>query len=201
MGQTDPGQQGRWRWNGREWVDSTRPPGPPWRLIGGAVAGLLVLAALAYVALGRLTEPPAPTSGGLAATTPTPSPRPTASASAEATPPPAPPVATGSVKAVTVAANGPCAAGGSCALEVTVEFPLTTADTEVAWSVAATDVCSGGTTALGTQHVTAQTGWNHVIGDTTVTLPAARGPLRLVATTSSPGTASSPPLQVGSGAC
>lgn len=201
MGGDRPPDQGRWRWNGREWVDTTQAPAPPWRLIGWGVAVALVLAAILFAVVGRITEAPAPATGLKASSTPTPTAHPLASATPSQTPAPVPPPSTASIKAVTVALNGACAAGGACALEVTVEFPLTTAETDFAWSLAATDACTGTVTPLGDQHVTAQVGWNHVVGDTTVTLPPARGPIRIGATSTSPSQAASAPLQVGSGAC
>lgn len=201
MGGERPPDQGRWRWNGREWVDTTQPKRPPWRLIGAGVAVALVLAAILFSVVGRVTEAPAPTTGLKASPTSTPTAGPVATPTPARTPVAAPPASTGSVKAVTVALNGACAGGGACALEVTVEFPLTTAETDFAWSLTATDACSGAVTPLGDQHVTAQVGWNHVVGDTTVTLPAARGPIKIMATSTSPSQAASAPVQVGSGAC
>ena len=40
-----------------------------------------------------------------------------------------------------------------------------------------------------------------MIGDRTVTLPASRGQLQVVAVTTAPATAASPQLAVGSGSC
>ena len=97
--------------------------------------------------------------------------------------------------------NGACAAGGQCALEVTVHTTVAGAFNEVSWTIWALDTCSGKMTDIGTGKVTEQTGWNTVIGDSTVTLPSARGPLQVAAVTTAPAAAASPPITVGQGAC
>ena len=171
------------------------------------VAAVLIVAMILLTLVPRLLA-----SGGgtpTAAHTPTPaaSPAPT---SAPPTPTPAPkpsgppnfgPASSGDVKSVQIAANGGCAVGGSCATEVTVKTSTAAAPNDVTWTIKSYDPCTGTVADVGTDKVTEQKGWNTVIGDRTVTLPASRGQLQVVAVTTAPATAASPPLAVGSGSC
>jgi hypothetical protein len=111
------------------------------------------------------------------------------------------PAAAGTTKSVQLALNGGCDVGASCALETTVTFTLTTSVVDYAWIFKVFDPCTGSSTDDGGAHVTAQVGWNHVIGDRTIALPQAKGVLYLVAVTTSPDQAASPPLTVGQGGC
>ena len=89
----------------------------------------------------------------------------------------------------------------SCALEVTLNFTKAAADTDYAWTFKAFDPCSNATTDVGTGHFTARASWIQIISDRTVTLPAARGQIYVVAVTTSPDQAQSPALSVGQGSC
>ena len=112
------------------------------------------------------------------------------------------PLSQGTVKSVQLAfLNGDCTSGSGCALETTVNFSAAQAPVDYAWTLKVYDPCTTTTTDAGTAHVTAQKGWNHVIGDRTVTLPTAKGMLYIVAVTTSPDQAASPPLAVGQGGC
>jgi hypothetical protein len=171
------------------------------------VAAVLIVALIVFTLVPRLlaggggtptaahTPTPAasraPTS---APRTPTPSPKPSG-------PPSFGPAASGDVKSVLIATNGGCAVGGSCATEVTVKTNTAAAPTDVTWTIKSYDPCTGAVADVGTDKVTEQKSWNTVIGDRAVTLPAARGQLQLVAVTTAPATAASPPLTVGSGSC
>jgi hypothetical protein len=114
------------------------------------------------------------------------------------------PLSQGTVKSVVLTLNPDhpdCATGASCALEVTVNFTKAAADTDYAWTFKAFDPCTNTTTDLGTGHVTAKAGWIQVIGDRSVKVPNASGQLYLVAVTTAPDQAQSPPLTVGQGSC
>jgi hypothetical protein len=114
------------------------------------------------------------------------------------------PASQGTVKSVQLAVRpdgGSCTVGGRCDLETTVTFTLTTSAVEYDWTFKVYDPCTGASTDAGTDKLTAQSGWNHVISDRTISLPSAKGVLYLVAVTTSPDQAASQPLSVGSGSC
>jgi hypothetical protein len=62
------------------------------------------------------------------------------------------------------------------------------------------DLCTGRTAQLATITVVAQPGWNHVIGLSTVTMPAASAQV-LVAITDRPARAASSLVSAGSNHC
>ena len=111
-----------------------------------------------------------------------------------------PPPAAGVIRSVELAPQSPCTPGGTCTIEVTVRFAPAPAPQDVSWTVRAIDGCTGTVTELPGSHVNAQAGWTSVIGDSNLSLPAARK-VSLVAVTTAPDAASSPPVPAGSGAC
>ena len=184
-------------------------PGLDWSrfaLPAAIAGGLLLLVAVGFLVLPRLfsagTGPvaartPAPAASHAPTTRPTgaqPTPRPSG-------PPNFGPASSGDVKSVLIAPNGGCAVGGQCAVEVTVKTTTAGAPNDVAWTIRSYDPCTGTLSDLGTDKVTEQNGWNTVIGDRTVTLPASRAAIQLVAVTSAPATAASPSISVGTGSC
>lgn len=194
--------------------ESLREPFDRRRLVVplAAAAGLLLLAGLGWLVLGAFRGHPTAGSSTSAAATPAAraSRAPTAPPAATPAPTPTPrpsgaptfgPAAAGDVKSVEVKTNGACVAGGQCALEVTVHTTAAGGANVVSWTIRALDSCTGKMTDVGTDKVAEQAGWTTVIGDTTVTLPSARGPLQVAAVTTAPATAASPPLTVGQGAC
>ena len=188
-----------------------REPGPPVGRIlavGGVLLVLVVAGGLGVFVVSKLmvngNGPITVTaSASPAARQASPSSAPAASPqpSPRATLPAFAPPAQGTVKSVVLALNGDCAAGSSCALEITVNFTKAPADTDYAWTFKAFDPCTGTTTDVGSGHFTAKAGWIQIISDRTVKLPATRGQLSVVAVTTSPDQAQSPALSVGQGSC
>ena len=189
-----------------------REPGPPVGRIlalGGALLVLVVAGGLGVFVVSKLMV-----GGGSGPITVTASASPAArqaspSSAPAASPQPSPratlpafaPPAQGTVKSVVLALNGDCAAGSSCALEITVNFTKAPADTDYAWTFKTFDPCTATTTDVGSGHFTARAGWVQIISDRTVKLPATRGQLSVVAVTTSPDEAQSPALGVGQGSC
>jgi hypothetical protein len=169
-------------------------------LVVAGVLGAFVVSKL-MVSSGPAAAPPAVSATPASQAAP-PSPRAAPSPTATtATPPTFAPSAQGTIKSVGLKLNGGCAAGASCALEVTLNFTKAAADTDYAWTFKAFDPCTGTTSDVGTGHFTAKAGWIQIISDRTVTLPASRGQLQLLAVTTSPDQAQSPALTVGQGSC
>jgi hypothetical protein len=185
--------------------------GPPLRTIE-VVAGVLTILVVAGI-LGAFVISKLMVSTGPAVATPAvsvapASPVPTASSKAAPSPtsttgtlPTYAPPAQGTIKSVGLAANGSCAVGSNCALEITLNFTKASADTDYAWTFKAFDPCTGTTTDVATGHFTAKAGWVQIISDRSVKLPTARGQLYVVAVTTSPDQAQSPALPVGQGSC
>ena len=178
--------------------------------IVGVLLVLVVAAGLGAFVISKLMVTTAPSSGAVAVGS-SPAPRQASpSAPPRSSPSAAPTVATlptfappaqGTIKSVSLAPNGDCTVGASCALELTLNFTKAPAQTDYAWAFKAVDPCTGTTTDVGTGHFTAKAGWIQIISDSRVTLPAARGKLLLVAVTTSPDQAQSPALTVGQGSC
>jgi len=195
---------------GRRFEDTA--PGPPLGRIAAIVGVLLVLIVAgglgAYV-VSKLMVSSGPAPAPVVASPPpasapaSPSPQPSAAVSptAAASVPTYAPPSQGAIKSVALALNGNCAVAASCALEVTLNFTKAAADTDYAWTFKAFDPCSNATTDVGTGHFTARASWIQIISDRTVTLPAARGQIYVVAVTTSPDQAQSPALSVGQGSC
>lgn len=172
------------------------------------VGGLLVFLALVWGAVGLIRHTPGrspvaatshpaapapvpPSASARASAAPTPTPTPTASFGPASAPP---------IQSIEVATSGACAAGASCAVEVTVHTTTASSSVDIAWTVKAYDSCTGQASDVGQNKVTERSGWNTVIGDNVLTLPAGRG-LQLVAVTTAPATAASRPLPVGGSGC
>ena len=202
MGGFEPQGGSNWRWNGREWVDVRRERVFPWRPVGLVAAVLLVLV-IGFFALSAIRNRTG--NSGSTSTLPTAAPatgtKPSAAPSLAPQPSAAPASAAGVDSITLTRTGGSCQPGSGCELEVSVRFPLTASPQDFAWTIQAVDACTGAITDLGQDHVTAQTGWNNVIGDRSVTLPASKGSLKLVAVTSTPARAGSPPLQIPGGSC
>jgi hypothetical protein len=177
-------------------------------VVAGVLTILVVAGILGAFVISKLmvsTGPAAPTPAVSAAPA---SPAPTASSKAAPSPtsttgtlPTYAPPAQGTIKSVGLAANGGCAVGSSCGLEITLNFTKAAADTDYAWTFKSFDPCTGTTTDLATGHFTAKAGWVQIISDRSVKLPSARGQLYIVAVTTSPDQAQSPALPVGQGSC
>jgi hypothetical protein len=194
---------------------STRPrpvprvtgPGPRRRLgrrkrrlgrkIAVAVPVCLLVLAGGYVALGR------PDLGGPS------DPAPRTPHSAAKTPPkshhhtthqqPAVPVlaqrTSGSVTGVSLQRMGACSPGGLCPVQVTVNLAPAAVTETVGWRVGVVQACTRQVTWSLPQAVTAQPGWTHVYASSSVQIPADH-PFALVAVTSSPDRAQSPPVRL-----
>jgi hypothetical protein len=168
-------------------------------VVAGGLGTFVISKLMVSTSTGALTVTVSPSTGSRAASPPPASAPP--AAPALATLPTFAPQAQGTIKSVGLSVNGGCAVGGSCALEVTLNFTKAASDTDYAWTFKAFDPCTGTTTDVGTGHFTARAGWNQIISDRAVALPSARGQLQLVAVTTSPDQAESPPLTVGQGSC
>lgn len=192
---------GNWQWNGREWVDIRRERSSRRRTLGilAVLAAVVVIGLVAFAALrDRSTTD---TTATLPAPTSAPSARPTVAPTAAPQPSTAPASAPGVDSITLTRTGGSCQPGAGCDVEVSVRFPLTSSPQDFAWTIQAIDACTGATTDLAQDHVTAQAGWNNVIGDKSVSLPNSKGALKLVAVTSSPARAGSPALQIPGGGC
>ena len=200
VGSFEPRGGSNWRWNGREWVDVRRERSFPWRTVG-IVAVLLVVALVALVGLSILRNRNADNTASGPVSTPVSTAKPSLAPSVAPQPSAAPASAAGVDSVTLTRTGGSCQPGGGCEVEVSVRFPLTSSPQDFAWTIQAIDACTGATTDLTQDHVTAQTGWNNVIGDKSVTLPNSKGALKLVAVTSTPARAGSPALQIPGGAC
>jgi hypothetical protein len=70
----------------------------------------------------------------------------------------------------------------------------------ISWTLSSIDLCTGRAVPLAASTVAAQAGWTHVIGLSTVTLPASSAQV-LVAITDTPARAASSLAAVGSNHC
>jgi hypothetical protein len=164
-------------------------------LIAVAVAALLVLLAgfgvLGWGTAGRHPSPPAAAAK---------SPSPLAQHSPSPTPVPTLPTANGPIQSVVETAQGQCAVGASCAVEVDVHFQKTDAPMDVSWQFQLVDSCTSNATYVPGNTVHALAGWVHVVGTTRLTLPGGH-PLAIVAITTAPAQAASAPLLITNGTC
>jgi Protein kinase domain len=205
----------------RSWEERTLRPlqvdyreerrgGPNWLLIGGIIAVVVVLALGGWFVRGLLVgsgggtagtggQPHASPSGGTSA-----SPKSSPSAAATATPGQVPvfaPAAAGNVKGVALKADSAaCAAGGACTFNVVITFNPTGSSHDVTWTFKTFDLCTSKTTDFAGGLITADGTWNTTDGNTTLTLPAAKGQLAVVAL-SGPDVAASTPLKLGTAGC
>jgi hypothetical protein len=93
-----------------------------------------------------------------------------------------------------------CVAGSACTISVEVTLHPVPSRRNVTWTLASIDLCTGTPILLASVSVTAQPGWSHVIGLSTVTIPRSVAQV-LVAVTDSPGRASSSLAPLGVSHC
>ena len=105
------------------------------------------------------------------------------------------PPAAGAIRAVDLRALRPCAGGSPCELTVVVGTRRDDAPLRVAWEVEAFDRCSHARATVGKDAATVARGQSEDLELQTVTLPRWSS-LDLVALTTSPAEAASPPLPV-----
>jgi hypothetical protein len=211
----------------RSWEERTLRPlqvdyqeerrgGPNWLLIGGIVAAVVLLALGGWFVRGLLVggsgtagsgstagtggQPKASPSGRTSS-----SPKSSPSATLNATPGQVPvfaPAAAGNVKGVVLKADtAGCAPGGACTFNVVITFNPTGSSHDVTWTFKTVDLCTGKPTDFAGGLITADGTWNTTDGNTTITLPAAKGQLAVVAL-SGPDVAASTPLTLGTaGSC
>jgi hypothetical protein len=187
-----------------------RPGGPNWLLIGGVLA-VLLLAAGGWFGRGLLfggggssptatAGPPASPSGASSA-----APKASPSAAAAGTPGSVPvfaPAAAGAVKGVALkAGSATCSPGSSCTFNVVITFSPTGSSHDITWAFKTVDLCTAKVTDFSGGLITADGTWNTTDGNTTISLPAAKGQLAVVAL-SGPDVAASQPLTLGTvGGC
>jgi hypothetical protein len=185
-----------------------RREGPNWILIGGVIAVVLVLALAGWFGRGLLfgsgssgtaSRPQATPSSGAR-----PSPKSSPTVAATPTPGQVPvfaPAAAGTIKAVTLKAGSPsCAPGSSCTFNVVINFNPAGSSHDVSWTFKTVDLCTSKVTDFSGGLITADGTWNTTDGNTTISLPAARGQLGVVAL-SGPDVAASAPLLLGTAGC
>jgi hypothetical protein len=164
-------------------------------LCGCAVLTLATLPGIAAqrVASGAptaLTSRPAAPAPRRAEADPAPVPAsPTAPALAE---PALAPASAGDVMAVNATLAAGCGPGAACLLTVEVRLRPAAVARDVVWTLSAVDPCTGAVQTLSQGDVVAQAGWVRVLSWRVVQLPAA--PRWLLALTTTPARASSPPL-------
>jgi hypothetical protein len=108
------------------------------------------------------------------------------------------PASAGDVQAVKMTPEGQCAPGAACSIRVDLTLNRLPASEAVSYVFDIKDRCTGATSEVGGSSIPAQQGWTSAWGVSQVTLPAARA-LDVVAVTTAPARAASPPLTVGAG--
>ena len=185
--------------------------GPNWLLLGGILAAILLLGlgawALHGLLLGSATGPRASQPGSTPTATASAtkaSPKTSPSATSTSVPGAVPtfaPAAAGAVRGVTLKADSAaCTPGASCTLNVVISFKPAGSAHDVTWSFKTFDPCTGSVTSFPGGTITAQGDWNTTDGNTTISLPAVKGQLAVVAL-SGPDVAASSPLQLGTAGC
>ncbi|HYZ03068.1 MAG TPA: hypothetical protein VFA92_16345 [Candidatus Binatia bacterium] len=161
-------------------------------LLAAAVIGLVLVFAI-FGVMRVIQNRQASPSQGAAQTAP--SAKPTATA-----PPTALPASSGSVQAVrmTLDQAGPCSPGRQCQLRVQVNFPQSAGAQSATWVFQVTDRCTGQTVER--PGLTTDKYPVYVYGISSISLPQGKS-LQIVAKTTSPAVAGSPPMQVGAAAC
>lgn len=101
----------------------------------------------------------------------------------------------GPVTGVEVQKTGSCTPGAPCPVTVTVRFRPTSTARPVTWRVGTARLCRSGLTWGPPTTVIAQPGWTSVYASSSVAVPEGRS-LALVAVTSAPARAQSPPVPV-----
>jgi hypothetical protein len=192
--------------------------GPNLLLIGGIAIVVLLLGLGAWFGRGILlgsgggsgsgatpVTTPRGGSGGVKAT-PTPSSRAsTPTASPSAIPGQVPvfaPASAGLVKVVTLTPAAGCSPGASCTFNVVIDLNSPGTSNDVTWKFKTVDLCSGAITDFGGGTITPVNGpWTKTDGNTTLSLPPAKGQLAVVAL-SGPDVAASTPATLGTaGGC
>ena len=182
-------------------------PQPPKALIGTGVVVLVILAiVMSITGVGAPSAAPkvatsAPAAGPSAfepAVEPTALPTPAATAVAYV--PPAPP-SLGRMRGAALTPAGNCQVGGRCSATVDLRFSGAGSPTSLAWKIVFYDGCDGTSSALANGSFAAPAGWNHVISDASVAVPANLHRGRLVAMISSPNVVASDPVEVTGPAC
>lgn len=179
-----------------------------WLIAAGIIAVLVLGIPTTIWAVRKLSAaagqaespaPPAPVRGSPTAGT-----RPN-SPPAAASPIPGPipvfaPASAGSVRGVEAKPTSACQPGGTCTINVVITFKPAGSPHDVTWKFKTFDPCTYQSVELGGGLITAQGDWNTTDGNTTVSLPAAKGQLVVVAL-SGPEQAASPPITLGSAGC
>ncbi|HEX6489659.1 MAG TPA: hypothetical protein VF137_12410 [Candidatus Dormibacteraeota bacterium] len=181
-------------------VVSLPAPAAPTRgvlyIAGGVVAAVLFLTGVGLIGYqavaGRHSSSPPPVAGAQHSPAATASPSPNAL--------PSVPPSNGDVKSVVESPQNECSPGATCTIEVDVHFTKAAAPEDIAWQFELVDSCTGDATYVDGNHIMAQTGWVHVIGDTRVSIPSGH-PLAVLAVTTTPSLAASSPLLITSGSC
>jgi hypothetical protein len=101
----------------------------------------------------------------------------------------------GPITGVEVQKAGSCTPGAPCPVTVTVHFRPASTTRSVVWKVGAARLCASGITWSPPISVTAQPGWTKVYASSSIPVPKGRS-LALVALTSAPARAQSPPVPV-----
>lgn len=99
------------------------------------------------------------------------------------------------ITGVEVQKTGSCTPGAPCPVTVTVRFRPASATQPVTWKVGTARLCGSGITWSAPITVTAQPGWTSVYASSSVPVPEGRS-LALVALTTAPARAQSPPVPV-----
>lgn len=161
-------------------------------LLAAAVIGLVLVFAIFGLMRVIQNRQPAPSRGAAQAA---PSAKPTATPT-----PTALPASAGSVQGVrmTLDQAAPCSPGRQCQLRVQVNFPQSAGAQSATWVFEVTDRCSGQTVER--PGLTTDKYPVYVYGISSISLPAGKS-LQIVAKTTSPSVAGSPPMQVGAAAC
>lgn len=101
----------------------------------------------------------------------------------------------GPITGVEVQKTASCTPGAPCPVTVTVRFRPASTTQPVTWKVGAARLCESGITWSAPITVTAQAGWTSVYASSSVAVPEGRS-LALVALTTAPARAQSPPVPV-----
>ena len=184
---------------------------PNWLLLGGIAVAVLLLGLGAWAARGLVLGSSPDAGAGQPVSTPSASasttkasPKTSPSASSSAIPGTMPvfaPAAAGAVRGVALKAdNAGCTPGAPCTFNVVISFKPAGSAHDVTWSFKTFDPCTGAVTNFPGGTITAAGDWNTTDGNTTLSLPAAKGQLVVVAL-SGPDVAASAPLPLGTAGC
>jgi hypothetical protein len=109
------------------------------------------------------------------------------------------PRASGRIRGVRLGTTGDCRVGGLCQVRVTVQMTPAALSQTIGWRVGVVGLCSHLRVWTPLAAVTSLPGWTHVYATSTLRIPAGQ-PVALVAVTSTPERAQSPPDRLaGSG--